>query len=47
MSRIFHRHTQAELPVAVRGEGLWIIDREGRVGLLHAAHVQRVRVPSR
>jgi len=30
MSRIFHRHTRVEPPVALRGEGVHIIDREGR-----------------
>ncbi len=29
MSRIFHRHTRAELPVSARGDGVYIIDVEG------------------
>ncbi|MEN3352885.1 MAG: hypothetical protein V7640_1043 [Betaproteobacteria bacterium] len=27
---VFHRHTQSDLPVAVRGEGLYIFDRDGK-----------------
>jgi adenosylmethionine-8-amino-7-oxononanoate aminotransferase len=27
---VFHRHTRTELPVAVRGEGLYLYDSEGR-----------------
>ncbi|MCZ7661069.1 MAG: aspartate aminotransferase family protein [Xanthobacteraceae bacterium] len=30
MSHVFHRSTRGELPVAVGGEGVWLIDREGR-----------------
>lgn len=30
MSRIFHRTRNKQLPVAVAGEGVWLIDREGR-----------------
>ena len=27
---VFHRHTRAQLPIAVRGEGAYIFDSEGR-----------------
>jgi adenosylmethionine-8-amino-7-oxononanoate aminotransferase len=27
---VFHRHTQSDLPVAVRGEGLYLFDRDGK-----------------
>jgi adenosylmethionine-8-amino-7-oxononanoate aminotransferase len=30
MSHVFHRHTQHAYPVAVRGEGVYVIDREGK-----------------
>ncbi len=30
MSKILHRHTQARLPVAVGGEGAYLIDRNGK-----------------
>ena len=30
MSALFHRHCHAELPVAVRGEGCFLIDSDGR-----------------
>ena len=30
MSHIFHRHTQEAYPLAVRGEGLWIVDSDGK-----------------
>ncbi|MEE8500067.1 MAG: aspartate aminotransferase family protein [Kiloniellales bacterium] len=30
MSHVFHRHTQHAYPVAVRGQGLYVIDRDGR-----------------
>jgi len=30
MSHVFHRHTHAALPVAARGEGVYIIDSNGR-----------------
>jgi adenosylmethionine-8-amino-7-oxononanoate aminotransferase len=30
MTHVFHRHTRSELPRAVRGEGSYIIDSEGR-----------------
>ncbi len=30
MSRVFHRTKNKQLPVAVGGEGVWLIDREGR-----------------
>jgi adenosylmethionine-8-amino-7-oxononanoate aminotransferase len=30
MSHVFHRHTGAELPLAVGGDGPWIIDSQGR-----------------
>jgi len=29
MGHVFHRQTKSELPVAVRGEGIWIFDAEG------------------
>jgi hypothetical protein len=29
MGHVFHRQTKSELPVAVRGEGIWIYDAEG------------------
>ena len=30
MSHVFHRHTQHAYPVAVRGQGLYVIDRDGK-----------------
>ena len=30
MSHVFHRHTQQSYPVAVRGEGLYIVDSHGK-----------------
>ncbi len=30
MSHVFHRHTQHVYPVAVRGQGLYVIDRDGK-----------------
>jgi adenosylmethionine-8-amino-7-oxononanoate aminotransferase len=30
MTRVFHRDPRASYPVAVRGEGVWLHDREGR-----------------
>ncbi|MGB5614329.1 MAG: aspartate aminotransferase family protein, partial [Sedimenticolaceae bacterium] len=30
MPHVFHRHTRTELPVAVRGDGIYVIDSEGR-----------------
>lgn len=30
MSHVFPRHCHAQLPTAVRGEGIWLIDSEGR-----------------
>ena len=30
MGHVFHRSTRGELPVAVGGEGVWLIDSEGR-----------------
>ncbi|HYH19363.1 MAG TPA: aspartate aminotransferase family protein [Azospirillum sp.] len=30
MSHVFHRHTRASYPVAVRGEGLYLFDADGR-----------------
>ena len=30
MSDVFHRQTRTDPPVAVRGEGLYIVDAEGR-----------------
>ena len=30
MTNVFHRDTRATYPVAVAGEGVWLIDREGR-----------------
>ncbi|MEL6571094.1 MAG: aspartate aminotransferase family protein [Pseudomonadota bacterium] len=30
MSHVFPRHTQAQLPVAARGEGIYLIDTEGK-----------------
>jgi hypothetical protein len=30
MSRVFYRHTRSEPPVAVRGEGVYIIDADGK-----------------
>ena len=30
MAHIFHRDTRADLPLAVGGEGIWIVDAEGR-----------------
>ena len=29
-THVFHRHTRAQLPIAVRGEGAYIFDSEGR-----------------
>ena len=29
-SRVLHRHTRATLPVAVRGDGIYIVDRDGK-----------------
>ena len=29
-THVFHRHTRAKLPIAVRGEGAYIFDSEGR-----------------
>ena len=29
-SRVFHREFDHEFPKAVRGEGIWVIDSEGR-----------------
>ncbi|MFQ5776141.1 MAG: aspartate aminotransferase family protein [Kiloniellaceae bacterium] len=30
MSRVFHRHTRQRYPVAVRGDGLYVIDSDGK-----------------
>ncbi|WP_366655977.1 aspartate aminotransferase family protein [Fodinicurvata sp. EGI_FJ10296] len=30
MTSVFHRHTHNELPTAVRGEGVWLFDNEGK-----------------
>ena len=30
MSHVFHRHTQETYPLAVRGEGLWVVDSDGK-----------------
>ena len=30
MTHVFHRQTTSDLPVAVRGEGIWIVDSEGK-----------------
>ena len=30
MTHVFHRHTRAELPVAARGDGPWVVDADGR-----------------
>ena len=30
MPHVFHRHTRTKLPVAVRGDGIYVIDSEGR-----------------
>ena len=30
MSYVFHRHTQQSYPVAVRGEGLYVVDSHGK-----------------
>ncbi|MCH8154733.1 MAG: aminotransferase class III-fold pyridoxal phosphate-dependent enzyme, partial [Proteobacteria bacterium] len=30
MSHVFHRHTQQSYPVAVRGEGLYVVDSHGK-----------------
>ena len=30
MSHVFHRHTRSDPPVAVRGEGVYIIDADGK-----------------
>ena len=30
MTHVFHRHSQQNYPVAVRGEGCYIVDRDGR-----------------
>jgi hypothetical protein len=30
MSHVFHRHTRAQLPMAVRGDGVYLIDADGR-----------------
>ncbi|HEY5789436.1 MAG TPA: aspartate aminotransferase family protein [Gammaproteobacteria bacterium] len=30
MSHVFHRHTRGQLPVATGGDGVYVIDREGR-----------------
>jgi hypothetical protein len=30
MSHVFHRHTQESYPLALRGEGLWIVDSDGK-----------------
>jgi adenosylmethionine-8-amino-7-oxononanoate aminotransferase len=29
MSHVFHRHTKADYPVAVKGDGMYIVDRDG------------------
>ncbi|MDC0134295.1 aminotransferase class III-fold pyridoxal phosphate-dependent enzyme, partial [Porticoccaceae bacterium] len=28
-SRVFHRHTQNQLPVAMQGDGAYILDKKG------------------
>ncbi len=30
MTHVFHRQIKSDLPVAVRGEGIWIVDSEGK-----------------
>ena len=30
MDHVFHRHIRAELPLAVRGEGVYVIDKDGK-----------------
>ena len=30
LDHVFHRHTRSELPVAVSGDGMYIVDRDGR-----------------
>ena len=30
LDHVFHRHTRSHLPVAVAGDGMYIVDREGR-----------------
>jgi len=34
MTKVFHRNPKQSLPVAVRGEGIAIIDSEGRRSLV-------------